>query len=177
MSVQITIPFLHQIWLKTDVCYFCVTLQVHIWGSFVEDYEKVAGHEENSGSQIAHQTFKVLGKNHSLFLDDDEDGKKLSEKRAHDDKLNPFMIINSPTTLTYYNSHFSNWKKRERNNSRGKTNMDRFGKICRALGADRQPIAGVWVVPNSCYSGQSSSPKSAHCPTHPWSERTLFWKR
>ena len=55
--------------------------------------------------------------------------------------------------------------------------MEGFGKICHwALGADRQPIAGRGLVPNSCYSGQPSSPKSNHCPTHPWSETTRLQK-
>ena len=31
--------------------------------------------------------------------------KKLSGKRAHDDKLNPFMIINTPPTLTHSYFH------------------------------------------------------------------------
>ena len=62
----------------------------------------IHGHwEENSGFQITHQTFKVLGKRHLLLLDDDEDVGKMSlVERAHDDKLNPFMIINNPPTLT-----------------------------------------------------------------------------
>ena len=47
-------------------------------------------------------------------------GKLSLVERAHDDKLNPFMIINSPTTLTYYNSHFSNWKKKREKLYEGK---------------------------------------------------------
>ena len=34
------------------------------------------------GLRLHIKHLKVLGKNHSLFLDDDEDGKKLSEKRG-----------------------------------------------------------------------------------------------